>query len=178
MLKKKVKSAVNCFCRMFPDAKNIIDVGCREGYSIEYFLKKDKNPLGIEIKMPKKGYPRIDVRGCVVVDDFLGINITPTGTKDAVFSRHSIEHMDTKAFFKRCSEVLKPGGILFIVFPLQQWATLNRGLDDEKEMLSIEDSMSDFFKEPKDFKTTHFGKTSEFGIKPMDIDYLWVGEKI
>lgn len=171
MLKEKIKSAVNVFHNMYPKENPIIDVGCREAYSVVYLRKKGYTVVGVDVDKKWKNYKG---RGTVCAD-FTAMKIKPP--VGAIFSRHSIEHLDTVAFFNKCLEILGSNGVVFIILPLTQWALLNRGLDDEVDKISDEDAMADFREASKAFKEIHFCRTEELGIMRMDDDWVYVGRK-
>ena len=92
-----------------------------------------------------------------------------------MFSRHSIEHI-LGNFLPKVYGLLVPDGILFCVFPLQQWAILNQGGDDEKDTITEEDAMT-YMRSVSPFDEVCFANTWECGIKRMDNDYLYIGRK-
>ena len=164
MLKEKVTSAVYKLYELLPHPVSVLDVGCREGYSVKYLknLGYDVTAIEIDKKWVRKG---------IIHGDFLTYEFEQTF--DIIFSRHSIEHCGS-GFFDRASMLLDGGGILFCIFPLVQWAVLNRGLDDEKDTLPVDVAMEDF-RMTSPFKELQFSQTEEFGIKRMDDDFIYIG---
>ena len=181
MLKKKIKSAVKVFKKMFPGAKYVLDVGCREGFSAQY-LAKGHEVCSIDIE--KKWVDHNKKKGrCCFWGNFLNYDF---GHKkyDAIFSRHCIEHTGSiELFLKKCYGLLVDQGVLFLIMPLEQTVTLDLGKDDEKDMVSEEYAAFHFKKIAGDtvsgvgFTMEYFGYTKDVGITPYHNDYLFIGRK-
>jgi SAM-dependent methyltransferase len=180
MLKKKIKSAVKVFKEKFPnyDYPEVLDVGCREGFSTQYLMKAGYNVTGIDIESKWVDHNKKKGRD-ILWGDFLEFDFDPAYV-DAVFSRHCIEHTGSvEKFLRKCRDILIDNGVLFLIFPLQQTVLLDMGKDDEKDKISHNTAFS-YFQQLAglDFKEEYFGQTKEAGIIPMDNDYLFIGRKI
>lgn len=101
--------AVNRCEKLFPGPLKVLDVGTRDGFCRDLFIKKGYDCVGTDIEPQGPG---------IIKDDF---NHTKLQVKvDLIFARHVIEHCDdVGSFLITCKKLLTPGGRLFIVFPLQ-----------------------------------------------------------
>ena len=75
---------------------------------------------------PQPGYLACDIRELPEVDVVCPADDLPfySGSVDAIFSRHVIEHFTLKGFLKTLQEwnrVLKPGGELYLICPNLLW---------------------------------------------------------
>lgn len=179
MLKNKIKSAVKVFSERIP-AITVLDVGCREGYSTQYLKKAGYAYAGIEIEQKWVDHNHKKGRTNVVCGDFLTYKFQ-LPEYDAIFSRHCIEHTGSvEKFLKKCYDVLTPKGFVFIIMPLEQTVLLDMGKDDEKDTISELRAMEyiENMALKTKFKEIDFNYTKEFGIIPMDNDYLFIGRKV
>lgn len=121
-MKAKIKRNIENIRKEFPPSeyKMVLDVGTKEGYGVYWFRKFGYNATGIEFE---KGYSS----DTVLEGDFLEMPLL-NDFQDIVFSRHSLEHIvlendnGTEKFLKKSYEILRSGGILYIIVPILQWA--------------------------------------------------------
>lgn len=113
-----LKRTINVFMDVFPPPSKVLDVGTRYGHGVELLQARGYDVLGTEL-LPQ--YVQ-EARRCgrAVVEDDIIDTVVARETFDVVFSRHCIEHTrDPLVFFQNCYKVLKPGGGLFITFPIE-----------------------------------------------------------
>lgn len=100
------------------DTKRVLDVGCRVGVFVYFLTEMGYDVVGIEIvpefvKDAKSNGLNVyeqDARNIEFDDD----------TFDAVFCRDMIEHVpDPEKVFAESIRVVKPGGVIFLVGPIE-----------------------------------------------------------
>lgn len=128
----------------FPTDIRFLDVGCRDGWSLEYvnngcpvlginlFKKRKKYPntTGIELVSETVGYARRKRRNVVELD--IRKSILEGPLFDVIYTRHCLEHIDDP-LNALCNivKMLKKGGIFFAVVPKEE-----HELDAEKSVHS------------------------------------------
>jgi 2-polyprenyl-3-methyl-5-hydroxy-6-metoxy-1,4-benzoquinol methylase len=173
----RIKSTVNAFIKKFPDKSlKIIDIGARDGYSVELLKKAGYKVFGTELI---EGFVRHAIKHhrAVVWDDMMDSNL-PSGRVDVIFSRHCIEHCrDSLTFLRTCERVLKRGGHLFMTFPLETKKDFNARKDVGKNHMV-------YFKDKDAFRNIiretgiveiEFGKSKRYGIIPDKREVLFIG---
>ncbi len=103
-------------------SKTILDVGSREG-SLLMNLKEIgyKSVTGFEVVPDWVKYCHQKGMDYIHEINLLEVDVTKNEKYDIVFSRHTLEHVDrTKLFFDKLVGLIKPKGILFIVFPINK----------------------------------------------------------
>lgn len=99
----------------------ILDIGCRNGWLNDNLSKEDYEVYGVEMikefKPLMKDSSRVyfgDAHQLPYEDNFF----------DAVFARHSLEHMHTPTqVVKEINRILVPKGVLFAIVPLEKRLT-------------------------------------------------------
>ena len=119
---------------------SIIDVGCREFYTYDYFLEKFKNKIkGIDIGLEGLQFAKrknvIDLDAHKMGDYFGSYKF------DLILAFHVFEHMyDLKLVLKHCNFILKPEGFLYFAVPIPAKNT-RRGhwieIANEDEMVGL-----------------------------------------
>ena len=101
--------AVNRCEKIFPGLKKVLDVGTRDGFCRDFFLRLGYDCVGTDIEPQGPG---------IIKDDFNETNIQQAF--DLIFARHVIEHCNSiDNFLQTCRRLLNPNGKVFLVFPLQ-----------------------------------------------------------
>lgn len=107
---------------IMPDLVNrrIMDIGCRDGRFLEMLAKRGaKNLAGLELVPDWVEYCQRNGQPYVRQGNLLESGAVDEGVYDFVFCRHVLEHVDKPAlFFNKLVQLLSPGGILFVAFPL------------------------------------------------------------
>jgi len=132
-LTKKIKN-IN-----FKSAK-ILDVGCREFYTYDYFLKKYENLIqGIEIGPEALDFSKR--KNITEVDIHEMTSVFKYNSFDVILSFHVLEHMyDLSVALKNCRAILKKNGILFFAIPMPSHDTRRShwlSLANQKEMIKL-----------------------------------------
>lgn len=98
------------------DGAFILDVGCGQGYALEYFKQAGCEPVGLTLG-------KEDAEVCrnsgfnVVVED-MSFTSFPDATFDMVWARHSLEHSPWPLLtLYEFSRVCKPNGLLYAEMP-------------------------------------------------------------
>ncbi len=175
--KIRIKNAVKIFKKYVPKG-SVLDVGTRDGYTVEYLNKVGYEAGGIEILKHYVEHARKKGRN-VMFGDIMDISTLPNKKYDAIFSRHSIEHCrDAEQFMKSCEYLLKDRGVIFIVFPLENKKMFERQerpyhmvyFPDEKSFLGLI--------KKSNFRKLKIGLTVKFGMrKRKKKELLFIGEK-
>ncbi len=173
----KIKSTVKAFIKRFPDKDvDVVDIGARDGYSVELLEKAGYRVFGTELI---EGFVRhATKRGRdVILDDIMESRI-PSASVDIIFSRHCIEHCrDTEKFLYECWRIIRDGGYLFITFPLETKEAFNARKDVGKNHMV-------YFKDKDAFRKilkkvpiveVEFGKSKRYGIIPDKREVLFIG---
>lgn len=172
-----IKSTVSAFARDLPDVQVVLDVGARDGYAVELLRGLDYDATGIDIVNEYVEYAQAKNR-LVVWDDIMHSDLQPE-SYDAIFSRHCIEHCSSgKNFLASCYRLLKPGGALWLTFPLEtrrEWAARKRN-----DHLSFYPSKDAFRAELADtqFCEVDFRKSKSLNIIPEGREVRFVGKKL
>jgi 2-polyprenyl-3-methyl-5-hydroxy-6-metoxy-1,4-benzoquinol methylase len=99
---------------------NIIDVGCGNGYLVNYLFKAGHRVVGIDvaedgIEIARETYPHLKFQlrsAYEKLDDLLGV------PADVIISSEVIEHLYyPQRFLKNMSTALRPGGYLLLTTP-------------------------------------------------------------
>ncbi|EPG72851.1 methyltransferase domain protein [Leptospira fainei serovar Hurstbridge str. BUT 6] len=106
--------------RMFqdPDRKSLFEIGCATGFFLDEARKAGYQVKGLELSRTEadfaKGRLGLDVKsGSFLEDEFL-----PNEKFDTVCAFFVIEHFrDAEKVFGRISDLVKPGGVLFLGLP-------------------------------------------------------------
>lgn len=181
-VRKRIKSCVRTFENVFPD-KNIrvLDIGARTGYGTKLLSDAGYNVLGTDIieayveEARSKKLP-------VCFDDILNTTLKDNSF-DAIFSRHVIEHCrDTQKFLEVCLRLLKPGGGVFILFPLESQKSFDKKMDADLGMTTAGhmvhyDSITSFAAvvAKTGFNIKYLDYSEKKGIKPMKNEALFIG---
>jgi 2-polyprenyl-3-methyl-5-hydroxy-6-metoxy-1,4-benzoquinol methylase len=98
----------------------VLDVGCGDGYFIAFLRKRGWDSWGVELSETACRYAINELqheKDKVLCGDFLKISL-PGNYFDLITLFDVLEHMPNPAtVLKRCSELLKPGGGIFIQVP-------------------------------------------------------------
>lgn len=111
------KAAIKRFAEKFPPPAKVIDVGTQDGYAIHLLKKRGYEAYGTEIDQAYAEF--CNEQGHKVwCDNFQETKVDDTF--DIVYSSHVIEHCDEPLkFMESAHKILKPQGILFMYFPLE-----------------------------------------------------------
>lgn len=129
----------------FPPDIGILDVGCGDGWSLEYLArgcpegfpffppkKQFRNACGIEMIHAVVEYAQ--ARGRNVVQGDIRHLVIETDAFDLIYTRHCIEHLDDPlAALKNVAKMLKPKGTLLAIVPKE-----DRDLDPGKSVHSYQ----------------------------------------
>ena len=108
-----------------------VDVGCRDGWSLEYLAsgcrrgfwgkrKRFGDVCGLELSAETVGYAQSQGRNVVQAD--IRKDVVKEGCFDVVFSRHCLEHLDKPLdALKNMSRMLRPGGEMLVIVPNETW---------------------------------------------------------
>lgn len=114
-----VRKTVDAFAKFCPVPARVLDIGARDGYGVECLASLGYDAMGIELVPEYVDYAVKHGRR-VVSGDALTATNAMKGQFDAVFSRHTIEHVRHPIIFlSNCAFMVKRGGIVFITFPLE-----------------------------------------------------------
>jgi SAM-dependent methyltransferase len=95
----------------------VLDYGCSWGYGTFQLRQCGFDAVGFEVSKSRACYAR-EMLGLEVVDDLGELAKFSTGSFDAIFSNHVVEHLvDIRRAFEMMSRLLKSGGLLFHVLP-------------------------------------------------------------
>ena len=106
-------------------SKKVLEVGCGRGFFLQSLESLGHQALGLEFneKAIKEKVTKFDIRKCAVED----VVETHRGTFDSVLSFQVLEHViHPEKFIRSCTELLRPGGVLFLStpnydFPAHRW---------------------------------------------------------
>ena len=125
----------------FPSDVKFLDVGCRDGWSLDYlkrgcstgFIKGPKcftNVLGLELIKETVDYAKNKGRNVVQAD--IRKFVIEENAYDVIYTRHCLEHLDEPLeALRNIAKMLKPGGTLFAIVPKE-----TNDLDLEKSVHS------------------------------------------
>jgi SAM-dependent methyltransferase len=98
--------------------KTILDIGCNDGYMVDYFNKRGKAAIGIDESVnpvDRIYHKQNDIT--VLEMDMHDLNFKDE-SYDAVWCRHTLEHsFSPLQVLAEITRVLKPGGFLFCILP-------------------------------------------------------------
>jgi len=171
---ERIESTVKAFRKRVKAPARVADIGCRDGYSVKLLKKKGYSVIGTDIV---QGFvDHAQERGRKVVwDDMMECDL-PSEWFDAVFSRHCVEHCrDTRVFLEQCIRITKPGGIVFLTFPLETKEAFGaRDFPGKNHMVYFAEA-PDFLKvsEQVGLETVFCGKCAK--IIPDGEELLYIG---
>ena len=125
----------------FPANVKFLDVGCRDGWSLDYlkrgcstgFMKGSKcftNVLGLELIKETVDYAKSKGRNVVQAD--IRKPVIEENAYDVIYTRHCLEHLDEPLeALRNMTKMLKSGGTLFAIVPKE-----TNDLDLEKSVHS------------------------------------------
>jgi len=98
----------------------ILDVGCREFFTYDYFLEKHDNKIdGIDVGEEGLNYTAKEKKPAIYCDAHKIPDTYKSDWCDLVVSFHAFEHMyDLPKVLKNCDWVLKEGGYLYFAVPV------------------------------------------------------------
>ena len=94
----------------------ILDIGCSRGKTVRKIKKYSQNSTGIDISLEAV---KNAVTSNIIEMDGVKIDF-PQNYFDKIYSGHTIEHIpDLNKFIKEIERVLKPGGIILLIYPFE-----------------------------------------------------------
>jgi len=116
----------------FPSDVKFLDVGCRDGWSLDYLRKGC--PKGFTLFRPKKRFKNtcgLELvhktvehavrRGRNVIQGDIRCVIIAEDAFDIIYTRHCLEHLDDPLQgLKNITKMLKPGGTLLAIVPMEE----------------------------------------------------------
>jgi SAM-dependent methyltransferase len=129
----------------FPTDIRILDVGCGDGWSLDFLAKGC--PEAFALFPPKKGFRNAcgiemihsvveyaQSKGRNVIQGDIRRLVTEADAFDLIYTRHCIEHLDDPlAAIKNIAKMLKPKGTLLAIVPKE-----DKDLDPEKSVHSYQ----------------------------------------
>lgn len=121
---------------------NILDVGCREFFSYDYFKEKYNNVIkGIDIGEIGLKYTEKEGKSVINADAHKLLDTFSPESFDVIMAVHSLEHMfDIKKVVENCHKALKKDGFLYLAVPIPCHNT-GRGhwvdIDDKEFVLDL-----------------------------------------
>lgn len=101
-----------------PEGRTLFEVGCAAGYFLSEAAKRGYRVEGIELSPTEAEYANRTLGLNVRTGSFLDDSILPKERFDAVCAFFVIEHFpDTEAVFRKITDLVKPGGVLFFGLP-------------------------------------------------------------
>lgn len=101
-----------------PPRARVLDLGTRDGYGVEVLTRAGMDAIGVELIETVARYARRQGRNVVSMD--MHNLLFADESFDLLVTRHSLEHtLDYRQVLAECARVLKPGGGLFIVIPIE-----------------------------------------------------------
>jgi len=125
---------------------NVLDVGCREFFTADYFQERYKNRItGIDICNAGLDFATSNMKQILDVDAHKLLETFKPNAFNLVMAFHSLEHMyDIELVIKNCAEVLKDRGLLYFAVPVPcknerrgHWADI----PDEEYMVKLCESV-------------------------------------
>jgi len=96
----------------------VLDAGCRDGWSLCHMKKKRIEAIGIDVI--QENIDRCTQRGVKAYQQNCENLEFPDETFGSIFCRHTLEHViKPDQAIREFVRVLKPGGICYIVIPIQ-----------------------------------------------------------
>lgn len=110
---------------------SVLDIGCDDGAMQRAVAERAREVVGIDVNRAAveeaSKYPEghLYPLGCksvrALVMDATAMDFAPE-TFDKVYSSHTIEHIrDLSSVFREVDRVLKPGGLVFFIYPWELW---------------------------------------------------------
>ena len=107
---------------------NILDVGAGEGWTLEYFKKKECNYFAIEA-IPRLANSIIKRGGQIIGNNIFGEYENYKSNFDIIIFRHIIEHLhDPTGALKNLHFLLKRDGLIYLALPNAEDPGKNMGL--------------------------------------------------
>jgi len=179
LVNKRVAKMAKIMAKRFPPDKHkrVVDIGTRCGYGVQILEELGYHAIGTELidvwikeAQKKNRY--------VIFDDFMKTKL-PRKYFDLVFSRHCLEHCrDTLQFFDSCAKILKPGGHVFITFPLEKHTVFEKKrLEKITYHMVCYETLEEFREVSKKtrFEELYFGLSKMKGLKPSKKEVLFIG---
>lgn len=155
----------------FPPDIKILDIGCRDGWSLEFLTKgcsknnsffaprkKFTNGIGIELSTDTVNYAKKHGRN-VVQGDIRNL-ILDENSFDVIFTRHCLEHLDDPILaLKNIVSMLKPGGTLLAIVPKEK-IEINPDTSLHSYVFSGNNDLADLVSNAGMKVTSHFKRNS------------------
>jgi len=99
---------------------NVLDIGCREFYTADYFKEKFKNRItGIDICEAGLEYSMGQMKQILDVDAHELTTVFKPKNFNLIMAFHSLEHMyDMKRVIENCFKTLREGGLFYFAVPV------------------------------------------------------------
>lgn len=98
------------------NCRTMLEIGCGGGFSLKAFEAMSMNATGIETSKPASDFARTRLNVNVLNISFEAVDVQKK--YDLVLLNHVLEHLiDPIASFKKLSNLVAPGGILYIRVP-------------------------------------------------------------
>jgi ubiquinone/menaquinone biosynthesis C-methylase UbiE len=92
----------------------VLDIGCDDGFMQQKVAAVAKEVVGIDVN---PSAVEANHAGKAFVMDATAMSF-PSASFDKIFSAHTIEHIkNLRAVFREVDRVLKPGGLVFFIYP-------------------------------------------------------------
>ena len=169
LMKKIIYKYLDFFTERFSNKINffeakILDIGCREFFTYDYFAKKYNNKItGVDIGEDALSFA--DKKNIINADIQEIDKLLKNNHYDVIFAFHVLEHMyNLKKVLINCNKLLKPRGIIFFAIPIPSIDT-RRGhwvnIPVEESIINLLNSLA--FKKlyTKTFKNNEFRKEQE-----------------
>ena len=123
------QSWINRYCNFLRESllkdfdyatSRILDVGCREFFTYDYFLENCNNKIeGIDVGEEGLNYTAKEKKPAIYCDAHKMLGTYKSDWCDLVMSFHSFEHMyNLPEVLKNCCEILKENGYLYFAVPV------------------------------------------------------------
>lgn len=99
------------------EKNSALDIGCSNGFYLEELLARGfKKLTGFEPSREAKAQAHPSIREGIITEFFNGPSSLIPEPFDLVTSFHTLDHVSNPlSFVKNCREVLKPGGLIYLV---------------------------------------------------------------
>lgn len=150
--KIKVKSHVVESLLNNKASASMLDVGCGEGFVIDYFQKKNWEVAGLDFSSFGCESQNPSVAHLIDVGDIyenIGKHITSGKQYDVIWLDNVLEHVtDVSGLLQKCKQLCAPSGVLTITVPNDfsqlQASLLSEGMIDQEFWVAIPDHLSYF----------------------------------